>query len=504
MHEQRLTTLLWRGKWWIVACLVLGIALAVFVTKRSTKVYQGTAILTVTPAPTSATAQTVNDVSVAGTQALAATYATLLDDRGFLIRAAAVLPPIAGVRYTPTALQRNVSAGPVQNTTLVRVDATATSPDAARALAGAVTSQFVRSVRASSRAATASLQAAIENQILALNTRIAAARASKKTDQLNALLEAQKALSAQQAQLLSNGLLNGFSLRREGPATASSEPIRPRPLLNVVAGALVGVLLGIMLTWLRQRLDRALHSSEEAEELLDVPVLATIPIRRTYSSDDAVLGEAYDVLRANLAFIGLDQPLHVLTVSSFNPREGKSSTVEGLAFAGSRGGLRVAVIDGDVRTGTLSERLGYGHAPGLTTVMIGAEPLDVALVELAEGLSFLPAGPTPPNPASLLSSGRLREIVDQLREQFSLVIIDSPPVAHLADASVLAAASDAVAVVARVGLTARADLPAAAANLRHSPTPLIGVIVLEPREIDETYYPAVTKGARAPDPVAPS
>ena len=106
----------------------------------------------------------------------------------------------------------------------------------------------------------------------------------------------------------------------------------------------------------------------------------------------------------------------------------------------------------------------------------------------------MPAGPMPPNPPSLLSSHRMKDLVDELRGRFSLVLIDSPPVAHLADASILASISDGVAIVARVGVTARSDLVTAAANLRHSPTPIVGVVLLERRTIDETYYPAVSKG----------
>jgi non-specific protein-tyrosine kinase len=223
-------------------------------------------------------------------------------------------------------------------------------------------------------------------------------------------------------------------------------------------------------------------------------LLASVPVRKSFSAEDPVLGEAFDVLRANLAFLSHERPLQVLTLSSFNPREGKSSTVEGLAYAAARGGLSVVVVDGDVRTRTLSARLGHGADVGLTNVVVGAVRLDEALVEIAPGVSLLPVGPTPPNPPSLLSSRGMAQVIDDLRMQFSLVLIDSPPVAHLADASILASVSDGVVVVARVGLTKRTDLATAGSNLRHSPTPIVGFVLLERRSIDETYYPAVSKG----------
>ena len=269
-------------------------------------------------------------------------------------------------------------------------------------------------------------------------------------------------------------------------------------MLNLLAGAMLGLLAGLGLAWLRVRLDRGLHSAPEVEELLGAPVLGTIPVRKRFSIEDPVLGEAFDVLRANLAFISLDRPLQVLTLTSFNPREGKSSNAEGLSYAAARGEMSVVLIDADVRTRTLSQRLGYNDAVGLTNVVVGAASLEDALVEVAPGVMLLPAGPTPPNPPSLLASGQMRELIEDLRSRFSLVLIDSPPVAHLADASILASFSDGIVLVARVGVTARTDLVTAAANLRHSPVPIVGSVVLERRSIDETYYPAIARGAQAP------
>jgi capsular exopolysaccharide synthesis family protein len=200
------------------------------------------------------------------------------------------------------------------------------------------------------------------------------------------------------------------------------------------------------------------------------------------------------MLRANLAFLSHERDLRVLTLSSFNPREGKSSTVEGLAYAAVRGGLDVLMLDADVRTQSLSNRLGHGNAPGLTNAIVGAAPVDELVITLAPGLSLLAAGPMPPNPPSLFSSAAMRELITSLRERHALVLIDSPPVAHLADASILASMSDGVVVVARAGITKRTDLPAAAAALRQVPTPIVGFVLLESRQIDETYYPAVSTG----------
>jgi receptor protein-tyrosine kinase len=259
---------------------------------------------------------------------------------------------------------------------------------------------------------------------------------------------------------------------------------------------MLGLVLGIFLAWLRERLDRGLHNVEEVEALVEAPVLAAIPLRKKYSPDDPAVNEAHDILRANLAFIGLDQSLQVITFTSYNPSEGKTSTVEGLAYAAIQSGMDVLVIDGDARKPSLSTRFGARALPGLTSVVVGASSLESSVIEVEPGLSLLPAGPIPPNPPSLLSSGRMRELVAELRERYPLILIDSPPVAHLADGAIVASVSDGVIMVARVGITNRNDLPQAAANLRHSPTPIVGVVLLRPQAIDGNYYYASATDGR--------
>jgi capsular exopolysaccharide synthesis family protein len=160
--------------------------------------------------------------------------------------------------------------------------------------------------------------------------------------------------------------------------------------------------------------------------------------------------------------------------------------------------MDVLVVDADVRTGMLSTRLGYAHSPGLSEVIVGNATPSSAIVEISRGLSLLPAGRTPPNPPSLLASGRMKDLIAYLRDQYSLVILDSPPVQNLADPAILAAVSDGVVLIGRVRVTKRADLVAAAANLRHTPTQIVGVVILEPRAVSEAYYATRPKARRGP------
>ncbi|HWG56065.1 MAG TPA: polysaccharide biosynthesis tyrosine autokinase [Gaiellaceae bacterium] len=504
MQDQRLGTILWKGKWLIAASVALAVALAILLTARAERVYQATAILQVASAAVAnreADPLRAQEASVG----LATTYATLLVDRSFLEQ---IRGDVGDGDVTAADLRLRLGAEAVEETALIRLRADGSSPEDARELASDVASAFVDYVQTAAAARSERQQVELQARIAAIGEEIDELRVQEASDpdvaeQLTTLRTARAALANQLASIVANGIEQGGSVVLTSPPTASAIPISPRPLLNVVSGIMLGLLVGSGLAFLRSRLDRGLHSGDEVEELLGAPVLAAIPVRRRFSTDDAVLGEAYDVLRANLAFIALDRPLQVLTLTSYNPREGKTSSVEGLAYAAVRGGLDVVVIDGDVRTGALSERLGYAEMPGLTSVVAGMATLQDVLIEVTPGLSLLPSGPTPPNPPSLLASARMRELIADLRDRFALVLVDSPPVAHLADAAILAAVSDGIVVVSRVGVTARDDVATVAANLRHSPTPIVGSILLEPRTIDETYYPAMSGGRpEVPDAAA--
>src|SRR5439155_7615697 len=295
-------------------------------------------------------------------------------------------------------LKQRVSASAVKNTALIKLQTTEATPAAAAALANGVAKSFVSAVAHDSALRARAQSQAIQADIRQIANEIARAQ---DAEQVASLRLARAALSDQLGQIVASSIQQGGSVTLTAPPTAGANPIRPRPVLNVLAGFLLGLVLGIVLAWLRDRLDRGLHSSEEAEELISAPVLASIPLRKRYVPDDPVVSEAYDVLRANLAFLSLDQALQVITFTSYNPGEGKTSAVEGLAYAAVRGGMSVLIVDGDTWTGALSSNFGAKNMPGLTNVIVGTASLDEAVLEVEPGFCLLPAGPIPPNPPSL-------------------------------------------------------------------------------------------------------
>jgi Mrp family chromosome partitioning ATPase len=506
MEEQQLATILWRGKALIALCLVVAIAGAVVATARSPKVYQATAILQVGPGNVPRSGADSALATQQASQSLAKQYANLLSSRSFLERLRAHLP---GAPSTD-ALQSGVDARAIEETGLIELSAEGSSPRAATRLARSIANEFIGLLQSDARSLADQQQTQAEARISSIAAKL---RALRLSDTQRAALEAERAAVTEQlASGLARTIAQGVSLA--APPTAEDAPIRPRLLLNLVAGILLGLLVGIGAAWLRARLEHGLKSSAEAQKTLGLPVLASIPLRRWFSPHDPVLAEAFEVLRSNILFSFERDSAHVVVIASYSSGEGKTSTAHGLACAAVRATKtsvntlplrpQVLVIDGDLRTRELSTQLGHGWSPGLSALAAGQLSVDEAIHDVAPGFSLLPAGLASTNAPGVLDSAFTRELIGELRERYKLILIDSPGTANLADAGILASLSDGVVMVARVGRTKREDLHAAMLNLGHSRTSILGVVVLEPRSIDGKYFagqPAAVS-ADAPAPAA--
>lgn len=188
--------------------------------------------------------------------------------------------------------------------------------------------------------------------------------------------------------------------------------------------------------------------------------------------------EAYRTLRTNLQFAALDTPLRVLLITSVGPGEGKTTTAANLGIAMAQSGSKVIVIGGDLRKPTLHYAFELRNTVGLTNVLTGAVSWEDALQPTdVDGLFILPAGPIPPNPAELLASKRMQELLEELKGHCDVVIIDAPPVLAVTDAGVLSRMADGVLLVVHVGVTPREVAKAAKDQLLQVGARLLGLVV---------------------------
>lgn len=261
-------------------------------------------------------------------------------------------------------------------------------------------------------------------------------------------------------------------------AVVPSEPYYPQPKKDLLVGLSVGLLLGLAIAFVRDLIDDAIGDEDDLERALPAdPVLGIIPnidgladTRPAILADAAEGGlaaEAYRTLAASVEFARLGKPVTVIHITSPVAGEGKSTTAANLAVAFAETGTRVVVIDADLRRPSLHALFGGDNARGLSAFLSRKVELDEALQDAPDvpNLKLLSPGPLPPNPTRLLYARRTEELFDQLRTQFDVVIIDSPPVLPVADTLILTQFADLVLLVVRSRRTGRRILRRARKSL---------------------------------------
>ena len=231
----------------------------------------------------------------------------------------------------------------------------------------------------------------------------------------------------------------------------SESPVSPNVTLNLVLGAVVGLIFGVGIAFFLEFLDTSIKSLEDVEKYLQVPVLAVIPKdisllhRERGSSPDA---EAYRILRTNIEFNRKNPEDNVLTVVSGGAGEGKSTTLMNLAYICAQGGYTTLMIDADLRRPRLHTFFGINNAVGLTNFLTTDLMLeDVILQTPVDNLYFMPSGILPTDAAGILNSRRMSELIQDVKQRFDLIFVDSPPILGVSDASVISSEVDLTIIV---------------------------------------------------------
>jgi succinoglycan biosynthesis transport protein ExoP len=272
------------------------------------------------------------------------------------------------------------------------------------------------------------------------------------------------------------------------PAGISDTPISPRTKRNTALGLVVGLLLGVAVVFVRDRLNNKVQGEEQIAEVTDTPVLATVPtddlLKKSglidFGSGATLAAEAYRKLRTNLSFTSVDKPFRRIVVTSALAAEGKTTTAINLAAALAETGKKVVLVDADLRRPQVGKRTGGMADVGLTNYLKGdAELMDLLQDSGIEGLTILASGPQPPNPAELLGSKKAGQGIQDLSTMFDYVIVDSPPLLPVTDAAVLSQWVDGVLLVARANKTRVPDVAASLEQLNAVQAEVIGIVVTD-------------------------
>jgi capsular exopolysaccharide synthesis family protein len=288
------------------------------------------------------------------------------------------------------------------------------------------------------------------------------------------------------------------------PALVSIK-VKPNKKMNLLLGIFLGIGLGVGYAFIKEFLDNTVKAVEHLERK-GLTVLGIIPDmggesikssvktitapskggtdfkRRliTYEDPKSPISESYRSLRTNISYaLSIDKKIKSLLISSSQPGEGKSTTTANLAIAFAQLSKRTLLIDADLRKPVQHNVFGCSRGPGLSEYLIGdvSDLNSIIHTTKVESLSIITAGGLPPNPSELLGSERMSQLVDTLEQEWDMVLLDSPPIVAVTDASMISGEIDAIAIVVKAGSTERSAVDRALDMMRNVRAPLIGAIL---------------------------
>jgi capsular exopolysaccharide synthesis family protein len=492
--------ILLRRRWIVVATTIVATAAAFLISSHQQHVYRASVGVLLSRQDLSAAATDRQvDPSLSEDPARYASTQALLARSGGVAQAAVGRVP-GTHRSAPTLLaESSVTPNGSADILTFQVD----DPDAA------VAAQLARAYAAAFVSYKQSLNTtALKNARAQLTAQIASLRAKGLQDSPR-----YRDLAASEQQLHTMELLQRKDTVLGAPNAGTQ--VQPNPKRTTLLGFGFGLLLGIAAAFAIDAIDPRIKSEEEIEESLDLPLLARIPappkhLRNRFGlilveEPRSAYADAVARLATAVSFTMPDHPARVLMFTSAGEQEGKSTTVSNLAVALARSGSSVAVVDLDLRQPTVSSLFNIFSLTGLTDVVVRKATLEQALVRVdldhvgsravqqgvqtpqqAAALFVLPSGPLPASPAEFVGSEAVvARVLEPLRSKVDYVLIDTPPMRAVVDASIVAGRADGIVIVSRVGIAARPDLRELKRDLDGIATPTVGVVITG---VDATAY----------------
>ncbi len=307
------------------------------------------------------------------------------------------------------------------------------------------------------------------------------------------------------------------------PALAPLGPIRPRTSLNIAIGLLIGLMLGAMMAFIQEALDSSLKNPEDVEMLIAAPALACIPAEAQTRAERLLpannnkrhktngngrtsiallqgatsgLSEAYRALRTSVLLSSAGHAPQSVLITSASAGEGKTNTAVNLALALAQCGSSVLLIDCDLRRPCISRLLKIGNQRGMSTFLTGNSTIEEVIqpYKPQPNLSVITSGPIPPNPAELVSSEPMAAMLQQLRGRFKHIVVDSPPLLVVTDATILATLVEGSVLVVESGVTPKKLVLRARKVLDNANARVLGVVLNKVRLHHDGYYDSYYRG----------
>lgn len=418
-----------RRRWLLIlSCTLLGAAAATLITLRATPMYASTARLFVST-PTDATSQAYQGGLFSQQRVLS--YADLIKGD----RVAQLVIDRFKLTESATELAGQVGSKVVPSTVILEVTVTDPSPNRAQQLAQAFADEFTKFI--------GKLETAPGKSVAPIKATIV------------------------------------------GAAGLPAGAVSPRPVTNIGLGVILGLLVGLGAAGLREVLDTTITTPETLQEATGTVLVGSLNFDSSASKLPLVTEldthsprlEAFRMLRTNLQFLDVEHSSKTFVITSPLAGEGKSTTAINIAITLAQAGQRTILLEGDLRRPKVNDYLRLEPTVGLTTVLIGRVNLEDAIQPWgSSGLDVITSGATPPNPAELLQSKPMAGVLAELRARYDVIIVDSPPLLPVTDASVLAAQADGAILVVRYGKTTKEQAAQARQRLQSVDAKLLGTV----------------------------
>jgi capsular exopolysaccharide synthesis family protein len=480
---------LWRRRLLIISIIVVCVALTVAVDATRHKIYAGTASMQLVSQNVTSTggvtelqpADVLTDIQLVESSTIQSMVSTKLGS---------LAPKAAATEVTTTNVVK-VSVSSKSPTYAAKV-----ANDYVNAYIEFTTNRYAKQI-GQQESILKTQQRTFQNEIQQIETEIA--NNGPKNSDLTSL-NSQLSADSSQLQTVTTSLTDlqldlvqvpagAFSLT---PAVANYSPTSPKKFLDAFLALIVGLLLAVGVALLLDFLDDRIRSKDQLQSASGgLPLLGEIPFFDDWTDEpeNAVIAtarpqsaaaEAYRSLRTSIQFIGFDAAhASVIQITSPLENEGKTTTVIDLAVTIAANGAKVVIVGCDLRKPGLQKFFASSGTQGLSSILGEAASIESVLIssENLPNLSYVPSGPIPPNPSELLASKKLVELFESLREQFDVIIVDSPPVLPVTDAIVIAQVVDTIVLITRAEVTTARALARSLELLANVNAPVKGVVL---------------------------